>query len=38
MAGLPEIEKLDDSDDEEEIVDEPNWKNRLRKRVTFQGK
>ena len=37
MAGLPENEKLDDSDDEEEIVDEPNWKNRLRKRVTFQG-
>jgi hypothetical protein len=39
QTKLPEIqEKLDDSDEEDEQVEEPNWKNRLRKRVTFKEK
>jgi hypothetical protein len=38
LSKLPEFEKHDDSDEEEDIIEDPNWKNRLRKRVTFKDK
>jgi hypothetical protein len=38
LSKLPEIEKFDESDEEDDIIEDPNWKNRLRKRVTFKEK
>jgi hypothetical protein len=36
QPNTAEQDKLDESDEDEEILEEPNWKNRLRKRVTFK--